>query len=89
MKLAATMAGVDTSVVPVIGSVITVPVTEMRDYGLVCGIPEDSENLVGLIAKHQLASADVNPGDSVEAAVLDVNELDGIVDLSASPVRHF
>lgn len=87
MKLAATMAGVDTRKVPRIGSVIRVPVKEMRPCGLVCDVPSDS-NLVGLIGSGHLPDNDLNPGDKADAAVLDVHELDGIIDLSASDVRN-
>lgn len=87
MKLAATMAGVDTSQVPTIGSVIRVPAKEMRPYGLVCDVPSDS-NLVGLIGRGNLPAEDLNPGDTTDAAVLDVHELDGIIDLTANDVRN-
>lgn len=88
MKLAATTAGVDTSAMPRIGSVITVPAKQMQPYGMVCDIPGDS-NLAGLIATSNLPPGDLSPGDITEAAVMDVHELDGIVDLSASEVSRF
>lgn len=81
------MAGVNSKNIPRIASVITVPVEGMRPYGLACKIPGDS-SLAGLIAPENLPGNTVTAGDTTQAAVLDVHERDGIVDLSADEVRQ-
>lgn len=71
---------------PRIGSRVSVIVQEERAYGLVCDLPQHA-SFVGLIAPAQQGAAPAAAGSTLEAVVLDVHALDGIVDLSARQVR--
>lgn len=86
LALAAQFAS-DTTSGPQIGSQVPVTVTEEREYGLVCNLPQ-GDSFVGLIAPVQRGTAPATAASgAVRAVVLDVHSLDGIVDLSARQVR--
>ena len=85
MHLAAQLAG-DSDAGPAIGSKADVVFKEDRDYGMVCDLPQD-DSYVGLITTGQKPAAVPAVGKPLAAVILDVHHLDGIVDLSARPVR--
>ena len=87
LALAARLSDV-ASTGPAIGSVINVVAKEQQPYGLVCDLPED-DVFVGLVATAQAppASVTTTPGSALRARVLDVQPLDGILDLTAKEVR--
>ena len=71
---------------PAIGSLIRVTVKEHQPYGIVCDV-DGSDDLVGLLTPPHRPPSPLKVGESCAAVVLDVFTLDGIVDLSAKPVR--
>jgi hypothetical protein len=59
---------------------------EEKEYGLVCDLP-GHDSYTGLITAAHKPPAAPAPGQVLQAAVLDVHQLDGIVDLAARKVR--
>jgi hypothetical protein len=86
LELAANLADVPVDG-PTIGSRVAVKAQQARSYGIACDI-EGSDHLVGLLTEAHLPAASVpEPGDRLDAIVLDMQPVDGIVDLSAKKVR--
>lgn len=60
---------------------------EKQSGGLICDLPED-DSYVGFVSSAQAPPKDAPRGSTFAARVLDVQLVDGIVDLSAKQVRH-
>ena len=87
LQIAAELAEVPKGQDPAIASLIRVTVKKHQTYGIVCDI-DGSEDLVGLLTPPHKPPKPLKVGESCYAVVLDVYKLDGIVDLSAKPVRR-
>ncbi|KAK1314862.1 hypothetical protein QJS10_CPA06g01037 [Acorus calamus] len=63
-----------------IGSIVKGKIQEIKELGAVSF--KDHSNILGFITQYQLGGKNVEEGSVVEAVVLDINKLDGLVDLS-------